>query len=128
MVTMLTNKAVYELIVFQVGDLLCGVEIRHVQEINKHLEITTVYHAPSYVRGVVNLRGHIVTVLDLRETFGLTPQPLHNAMRIVMVNLQGEPVGLLVDGVHDVVRAEGKDIQLPPANVSGVSGRFFVID
>jgi purine-binding chemotaxis protein CheW len=49
-------------------------------------------------------------------------------MRIVMVNLQGEPVGLLVDGVHDVVRAEGKDIQLPPANVSGVSGRFFVID
>lgn len=123
--TSTTDRTTIELIIFQVGDLLCGAEIRQVQEINKHLDITPVHHAPSYVRGVLNLRGQIITVVDLREKFSITPRPLDDDMRIVIVRFNSENIGFLVDGVQDVLRATAADIEPAPANLSGVNGAFF---
>jgi purine-binding chemotaxis protein CheW len=118
-------STVQEHAVFRVGDMLCGVDISAVQEINKHLEITTVYHAPKFVRGVLNLRGQIVTVIDLRNKFGLPSVPINEEMRIVIVRTGGENIGLLVDGVDDVVLANPRDLEAPPSNLGGISGDFF---
>lgn len=118
-------NASHELIIFDVGDILCAVSITQVQEINQNLGITSVHHAPAYVKGVLNLRGQIVSVIDLRQKFGFEALELHPEMRIVVVRFAEENIGLLVDRVQDVMRADAGDITVPPANVSGVSGTFF---
>ena len=125
METQAVANASEALIVFHVGELLCGVSITHVQEITQNVEITPVHHAPEYVKGVVNLRGRIVTVIDLRKTFGLERVELHPEMRIVIVRFGEENTGLLVDRVQDVMQADQCDIEAPPGNVCGVSGAFF---
>ena len=114
-----------EFTTFRVGDLLIGVDIQHVQEINRHVEVTPVPHSPGCVRGVINLRGDVVTVLELRAILGLPPAALTSASRNVIVNAGSEKVGLLVDNVADVVATSAEGIESPPANVSGVAGRFF---
>ena len=66
-----SNKTV-ELATFYIGDALCGMDILKVQEINKHMDITKVPQAPEYVTGILNLRGQIVTIIDLGRKLGLS--------------------------------------------------------
>jgi purine-binding chemotaxis protein CheW len=113
-----------ELVTFYVGDLLLGAEIRHVEEINRHVDFTPVPHAPEFVRGVVNLRGEVVTVLDLRTILGLGQTEPSKDSRNVVVNAGGDRIGLLVDRIADVVNTQWGQIDLPPANLTGVQGRF----
>lgn len=119
------ENTVQELVTFDVGSILCGVEIIQVQEINQNWTITPVHHAPSYVRGVINLRGHIVTVIDLREKFGCEVLDLHPEMRIIVVKCDEESIGLLVDCVQDVVPIDMSCINSPPTNMNGLNGAFF---
>jgi purine-binding chemotaxis protein CheW len=114
-----------ELALFQVGDMLCGLDTLYVQEINHNIGITPVHRAPDYVRGVINLRGEIVTVIDLHRKFGLVPSEILDDTQIVVVRYEGEYIALLVDTIFDVVRAKQSDISQPPSNVDGVSGTFF---
>ncbi len=115
-----------EIAVFQVGQILCGLNINHVQEINKHINITKVYGAPDYVRGIMNLRGQIVTIIDMRKKFGLESVEFNEEMRIVVTKSNDESIGLLVDGVRDVIQANTESIEPPPSNVRGVSSRYFM--
>jgi purine-binding chemotaxis protein CheW len=73
----------------------------------------------------VNLRGEVVTVVDLRTILGLEAGELTGQNRNVIVNSQGEQIGLLVDRIADVVRVSPEELDKPPANVTGVDGRFF---
>jgi purine-binding chemotaxis protein CheW len=114
-----------EFATFYVGHLLLGIDIRQTEEINRQLDLTPVPHAPACVRGVVNLRGEVVTVLDLRNILGLEPLAVGQSSRNVVVRNETEQVGLLVDRVADVVTVRAEEMELPPANVNGVSGRFF---
>lgn len=114
-----------QLAAFYLGDQLMAVDIHQVQEINRHVTTTPVPHAPDYVRGVVNLRGEVVTVLDLRAVLGMGPTTLTKDSRNVIVNWQGEKNGLLVDRVADVVTTDTNDIDHPPANVNGMDACFF---
>lgn len=123
--TQSTNETVRRLALFESGDLLCGLDIAHVQEINKNIAVTAVHRAPQYVCGVINLRGEIVTVIDLRIKFGFEPMPPGTETQIVIVRQGGENIGLLVDSVSDVVLADEKDIEPPPSNLAGVTGHFF---
>jgi purine-binding chemotaxis protein CheW len=113
------------LTLFNVGDILCGVSTSHVRGIIKHFEITDVPGAPEYVRGVLNLRGRIVTIIDLRKKFGLESLAISHKMGIVVVSSEGEDIGLLVDVVEDVVTADSKHLKPPPSNIGEVTGRFF---
>lgn len=114
-----------ELTVFAIGDLLCGLENLRVHEISGMRPVTPVHHAPAHVRGVVNLRGQIMTVIDLGVRFGIGPVPDDRRTRILVVPSGGEDVGLIVDGVEDVMTAETKDLEPTPSNIGGVSGHFF---
>ena len=114
-----------ELALFQAGELVCGLEINCVQEIQRQTAITAVPRAPDYVRGVINLRGVIVTVIDLRRKFALEPRPKDAEGQIVIIRQGEESVGLLADAVSDVVAADENDIEAPPLNLDGVAGRYF---
>lgn len=110
---------------FYVGTILLGVDIRQMEEINRNLDLTSVPQAARCVRGVVNLRGEVVTVVDLRTILGMEPAEITAGNRNVVVRSRGEQVGLLIDRVADVVRIKAAEIEAPPANVNGVEGRFF---
>lgn len=113
-----------ELVTFYVGDMLIGADIRHVDEINRQVDLTPVPQAPDDVRGVMNLRGDVVTVLDLRIVLGMGRTEIGKDSRNVIVNSNGERTGLLVDRVADVVTARRNEIYPPPANMSGLQARF----
>lgn len=114
-----------ELALFKAGNMFCGLETHHVQEINHNLGITPVHRAPEYVRGVINLRGEIVTVIDMHRKFGLGPGIIDEETQVVVVRYEDELIALLVDTIYDVVIAKQSDISAPPSNVDGVSGAFF---
>lgn len=114
-----------ELTVFVVGDLLCAVENSRMREISGMRPITRVHHAPAHARGVVNLRGQIMTVLDLGARLGIGPVPDDRKARILVIHSGEEDIGLLVDSVEDVMNAPLREMEPPPSNVRGVSGSFF---
>ena len=109
---------------FYVGHMLLGVDIRVVQEINRQSEITQVPHAPDYVRGVINLRGDVATIVDLRAILGLPPSETSRQTRNLIVHHQGEAIGLLVDQISDILTLREDEISPPPTNVDGVDGRL----
>lgn len=121
-----TNSATYlQTATFYVDDLLVGVPIDRVQEINRLTEVTTVPHAPSNIRGVINLRGEVVTVVDLRKTLGLSKIEVTPKTRNVIIQSEGQLIGLQVDCISDILSIPVDEIDQPPANVNGVDGRHF---
>jgi purine-binding chemotaxis protein CheW len=110
---------------FYVGDLLLGVDIRQVQEINHQLDVTPVPRSPDYVRGVINLRGEVATVVDLRRVLGLDPAEATRESRNLIVHWQNESIGLWVDRIADILTVSAGEISPSPSNVDGVDGRFF---
>jgi purine-binding chemotaxis protein CheW len=114
-----------ELSVFQVGETTCALEISDVQEINKNLDITAVSNANMDIRGILNMRGAIITVLDMREKFGYEAVEANENMRIIVIKYQGESIGLLVDKIVDVVFAAAVDMEAPPSNIDGIAGTYF---
>ena len=119
------TRAELQLITFYVDELFLGVDINQVKEINRHVDVTPTPHAPEYVRGVVNLRGEVVTVVDLRCVLRLPAVEVTRQNRNVVVNSDTEAVGLLVDRVAEVVTAVCEDIELSPSNMGGIEGSFF---
>ncbi len=110
---------------FYVGDLLLAVDIEAVQEINRQIDVTPVPNAQEHVKGVINLRGEVVTVLDLRSTLGLPQTEFTTMTRNVIVKSQGEAIGLWVDRVADILAIHPDHINPAPANVNGIEGRYF---
>jgi purine-binding chemotaxis protein CheW len=119
------SKSIVELATFYVGDALCGMDILKVQEINKIMQMTKVPQAPEYVLGILNLRGQIVTIIDLGEKLGLGGTDTSRDPRNIIVNSPGGHVGLLVKKIGDVVEADMQKKEPAPANMSGIQGEFF---
>ncbi len=119
------DKETVELSTFYVGNALCGMDILKVQEINKLLDMTNVPQAPDYVIGILNLRGQIVTIIDLSKKLGLSETDLGSDPRNIIVNTPGEHIGLLIKKISDVVVADPERIEQAPANISGIQGKYF---
>lgn len=121
-------STVDELVIFRVAHLVCGIEIRYVQEINRNVEITPVFRAVEYIKGVINLRGQIVTIIDLALRFALRDAQAKvdtQDQQIIVLTQEGEQVGLIVDEVDDVIELDNQDVERLPANISGISKTFF---
>lgn len=108
---------------FNLGEAVFGIDARQIQEVARVGGITAVRHAPPDVVGIRNLRGHIVTVMDLRTRLGLGSVAISPESRVLIVEAQGEPIGLLVDRVADTINVDAAAIQPAPSNVNGVQGR-----
>jgi len=119
------SKKIVELATFYIGDALCGMDILNVQEINKLMQMTKVPQAPDYVLGILNLRGQIVTILDLGKKLGLGETDISQDPRNIIVNSAGGHVGLLVRRISDVVSVDMDRRERAPANMSGIQGEFF---
>lgn len=120
-----TSKKIVELATFYVGEALCGMDILKVQEINKLMQMTKVPQAPDYVLGILNLRGQIVTIIDLGKKVGLGETDTDADPRNIIVNSPGGYVGLLVQKIGDVVPADMEKLEKAPANMRGIQGEFF---
>jgi len=105
---------------FPLGEGTFGLDTALIQEVVMLGEVTPVHHAPSYVAGIRNLRGRIVTVIDLRLRLELPPIDPGPESRILIADWKGEPVGLLVDGVDDTVEVGPGDLLPAPSNLHGV--------
>lgn len=120
-----TSSDNLEFSTFYVGGALCGINILNIQEINKHFEITNVPQASDYIKGILNLRGRIVTIIDLGKKLGLAPVNKDKDNRNIIVNSEDEHIGLFVDAISDVVPAKREDIEPAPSNIGGVKGKYF---
>jgi purine-binding chemotaxis protein CheW len=108
---------------FLLGDAAFGIGAAQVQEVVRVGDITPVHHAPPYVVGIRNLRGKIVTVIDLRVRLDLGIVDAGADRRILIVDWQGEPIGLLVDSVAETISVNPADVVPPPPNVHGIQSR-----
>ncbi len=99
---------------FQVGRETYGVPIASLHEIVRIPEITAVPDAPEYMEGVINLRGKIVSVLDLRKRFGKTAAAFHRRSRILVVEHKGRLAGMIVDAASEVLKIPESDIEPAP--------------
>ena len=108
---------------FLLGDGVFGIDAQLVQEVARVRDITPVHQAPPFVVGIRNLRGRIITVVDLRSWLELGSVATTLDNRILIVDSLGEPIGLLVDSVADTVTADLDTIAPPPPNLHGVQGR-----
>jgi purine-binding chemotaxis protein CheW len=104
---------------FALGQEEYGLEILKVREIIGFMDITAVPHTPAFVRGVINLRGQVISVLDLRARFGLpeTPRTDHTCIIVVEISLENRRVclGIVVDRVSEVLSISGTQIEDPPS-------------
>lgn len=114
-----------ELATFHVGDALCGIDILHIREINKNSDITSVPRAADYIIGILNLRGSIVTIIDLARKLGLDRIKSGKDNRNIIVNSEDEAIGFRVDGIGDVVHGNPENMEPAPANLKGIKGKFF---
>lgn len=91
-----------------------GINVMQVQEVLRVTEIAPVPGAPSYVLGIINLRGNVVTVIDTRMRFGLAPKEMDDSTRIVIIESDEQVVGILVDSVAEVVDLNTMEIETAP--------------
>jgi len=114
-----------ELATFYIGNACYGIDISNIQEINKLTDATPVPLAPEYVKGILNLRGQIITVVDVAKKLGLPSENDVCRQRNMIVLFENEFIGLLVDRIGDVLSAPWNSVEKPPANVVGVQGQYF---
>jgi len=110
---------------FYVADMLFGIDALRVEEAIKVTDITAVPHAPDHIMGVINLRGKIVTIVNLARKLGLPESPVTEHSRFVIVSWDDERIGFFVDSVSDVAALDASAMQPPPSNVKGVQGANF---
>jgi len=113
-----------QLVVFQLGAEFYGVDIARVHEIIRLQTITRVPRAPAFVEGVINLRGKVIPVVDLRRRFGLESSEHTRASRIVVVEIGDNVVGVIVDGVSEVLRVTGASVEPPSPVVAGIESEY----
>lgn len=113
-----------QLVTFSIGDEEFGVEILKVQEIIRMLEITKVPKAPAFVEGVINLRGKVIPILDLRKRFGLSARNHDKNTRIIVIEISSMIVGFIVDSVSEVLRLPANTVEPPPPVVAGLDSDY----
>lgn len=118
------NHELLQLVSFVVGAEEFAVPILSVQEINRMLPITRVPQSPEFVEGVINLRGRIIPVIDLRKRFGLSTTDHSSASRIIVVEVEGRVIGFVVDRVHEVLRIERSIVEPAPGMVTSIDSEY----
>jgi len=109
---------------FVLGDEEYGIEIRHVTEIICIHNITSVPDMPQYVRGVINLRGKVIPVMDVRLRFRMTERKYDDRTCIIVISIAEQPVGLIVDQVSEVLDIPKSEIEPPPCVTKSSSSLF----
>jgi len=109
---------------FHIGDLLLGIEVEHIQEVLRNTAVTPVPMTPPALSGLINLRGQIVTAVDLRTIFGVEVDPDSDSPTMLIIDSGTELRSLAVDSVGDVVEVEEQDFEDPPDTLRGTARKL----
>ena len=115
---------VLQWVTFRLGNETYGINVMQVQEVLRYNDIAPVPGAPIYVLGIINLRGNVVTVIDTCQRFGLQPIDVSDNTRIVIIEADGQVIGILVDSVAEVVYLRSSEIESAPNVGNNESAKF----
>ncbi len=118
------SEDLLQLVSFNLGKEEFAVDILKIQEINRMVEITKVPKSPEFVEGVINLRGKVIPIIDLRKRFNLPGSENTKQTRIVVVDIDNKVVGLVVDAVSEVLRLPANTVEPPPPIVAGIDSEY----
>lgn len=118
------NDEVLQWVTFKLETETYGINVMQVQEVLRYTEIAPVPGAPSYVLGIINLRGNVVTVIDTRSRFGLESNEISDNTRIVIIEAEKQVIGILVDSVAEVVYLKASEIDDAPNVGNDDSAKF----
>jgi len=113
-----------QLVIFKLGREEYGVSILQVQEIKRITDITRVPHTPEYIKGVINLRGSVLPVIDLKKRLNLPPAVSTEDTRIIIVKVQEISVGMIVDAVSEVLTMNQENIDAPDVVAGSISANY----
>lgn len=113
-----------KVIVFALANEEYGIEVEKVKTIERMMPMTRVPKTYEFVKGVINLRGVVVPVIDLRGRFGLPESEYTDNTRIVIISVNDMEVGMIVDSANDVIDVDSDEIQDPPEIVGGVRAKY----
>lgn len=120
----LLDSEVQQLVSFMLDEVEYGVDILCVHEILRFPDMTRLPNTPDFIKGVINLRGNVIPVVDVRIRFGFPLGDVTDLTRIIVIETNDKQVGLLVDNVHQVVRIPVANIDPPSDLISGMSEDF----
>ena len=118
------NGSLLQLVTFSIDEEEFGVNILKVQEIIRIMEITRVPRSPEFVEGVINLRGRVIPIVDLRRRFGLAAIAHDKDTRIIVIELNSLVVGFIVDAVSEVLRLPADTVEPTPPVAAGVDSEY----
>lgn len=118
------NDEVLQWVTFRLDNETYGINVMQVQEVLRYTEIAPVPGAPTYVMGIINLRGNVVTVIDTRSRFGLQSAEVTDNSRIVIIEAEKQVIGILVDSVAEVVYLRSSEIDSAPNVGTEDSAKF----
>jgi purine-binding chemotaxis protein CheW len=118
------TEELLQLVSFNIGQEEFGLGIQSIQEINRMVEITRVPNSPDFVSGVINLRGKVIPIINLRKRFGFPPKENDRNTRIIVVELGTMVVGFVVDAVSEVLRIPKNITEPPPSIVAGIGSEY----
>ena len=113
-----------KVIIFKLKDEEYGVDVKQVKSIERMEHITRVPNTPPFVKGVVNMRGVVIPIIDLRTRFGIEQRENNDSTRIIIVNVDSMEVGLIVDAANDVIDIPVSSIEPPPKVVGEVESKY----
>jgi purine-binding chemotaxis protein CheW len=118
------ENTVIQLVGFRLDNENYAIAITKIQEIILIKPITRIPQVPDFIEGLINLRGSVIPIVNLRKRFGLLPRDLDDDTRIIVVNVQDKTVGCIVDAVTQVMRINRDQVQPPPLGVLAVNHRY----
>lgn len=118
------NNQIIKAVIFQLKDEEYGVDVQQVQSIERMLHITRVPKMPDFVKGVINLRGIVTPIIDLKERFSIETTEYTNSTRVIIVQVEDKEVGLIVDSANDVIDIPTEKIEQPPEVVGRIESDY----
>ena len=120
------SQAEEQLVVFDLASEAYGVDIGAVREIIRMQEITKVPRSPEFVEGIINLRGNVIPVIDLRKRFSLIGAERDKENRILVVDIGGKDIGVIVDAVTEVLRIASDSVEPPSAVITTFDSTYLL--
>lgn len=115
---------ILQLVTFYLGKEEFAVDILNIQGINRMIEITAVPNAPDFVEGVINLRGKVIPLVNLRKRMGMLPMQWDRSTRFIVVEFTNKVIGFIVDSVSEVLRISKDTIEPPPTMMTGINSDY----
>ncbi len=120
----MSSDQTLQLVTFRIGNEEFGIDIQKVQEINRMIDITKIPNTAAHVEGVVNLRGKIIPIVSLRTKLGFGEAERDKATRIMVVEIDGNVLGFIVDSVSEVLRIHDAKIEPTPSITGGTDANY----